>query len=82
MIYFIQILLLFPLLFNYSVEQPVPVRLHYDETTPSPSGAQVIKLSGDLQGQTYKIRMAHYKEGVVSYKILNERYRILYSYRG
>ena len=73
MIYFIQILLLFPFLFNYSVEQPVPVRLHYDETTPSPSGAQVIKLSGDLQGQTYKIRMAHYKEGVVSYKILNEQ---------
>ncbi|WP_289160823.1 hypothetical protein [uncultured Parabacteroides sp.] len=61
MIYFIQILLLFPLLFNYSVEQPVPVRLHYDETTPSPSGAQVIKLSGDLQGRSYEKSVIYWK---------------------
>lgn len=73
MTYFIQLLLLFPLLIACSDEQSVPVRIHYDETEPSPSSEQTIKLSGELRGRTYKIRMAHYKDGAVSYKILNEQ---------
>lgn len=48
-----------------------PVQLHYEETE-SPASIQKIKLSGELQGLSYKIRMVHYRDGVVSYKILNE----------
>lgn len=53
-------------------QQTVPVRFQYEETD-SPASSLIIKLSGELQGTTYRIRMAHYTNGSVSYKILNEQ---------
>lgn len=70
MVKYFQLIVLFLLMIGCDNKQSFPVRLHYEETE-SPASIQKIKLSGELQGQTYRIRMAHYKEGTVSYKILN-----------
>lgn len=59
-------------LLAHSDKQTVLVSFHYEDSDNF-SSSQTIKLSGDLQGRTYWIRMAHFKEGDVCYKILNER---------
>lgn len=71
MVKYFQLIVLFLLMIGCDNKQSFPVRLHYEETE-SPASIQKIKLSGELQGLVYKIRMVHYRDGVVSYKILNE----------
>lgn len=72
MVNYFQLIVLLLLMIGCDNKQSFPIRLHYEETE-SPASSQKIKLSGQLRGQTYRIRMAHYKDGTVSYKILNEQ---------
>lgn len=55
---------------GHSEKQTVAVSFHYEDSNNF-SSSQTIKLSGELQRRTYRIRMAHFEEGAVCYKILN-----------
>ncbi len=66
------LLIIFSLIVGCTGKQPTPVCLHY-EYTESPATDLKIKLSGALQGKSYQIRMAPFKNGEVTYKILNEK---------
>lgn len=66
------LLIIFSLIVGCTGKQSTPVCLHY-EYTESPATDLKIKLSGALQNKSYRIRMAHFKNGKVTYKILNEQ---------
>lgn len=68
----IQVILSLLLIDRSADNQTVPVRFHYNDSEYF-AGSQLINLSGELQGRNYWIRMVHYKDGALSYKILNEQ---------
>lgn len=68
----IQVILSLLFIGGSSDNQTVPVRFHYNDSADF-AGSQAINLSGELQGRNYWIRMVHYKNGALSYKILNEQ---------
>lgn len=67
---FIGLVLLIGLVTGCSPKQPVPVRFRYVETG-DPSSNQCVEITGAFQGQHYQLRMAHFQDGNVSYKMLN-----------